>query len=238
VRRVLALARTLLFAVLFIAESTVFSFGALFAIPFGKRAVVFNVRCWSAIHRWLCRWVLDQRVHFTAPMPDGPFLYVFKHESMFETIETPILFAHPAVFAKAELFRIPVWGAAALTYGLIPVEREGGGKAMRAMIASARAALDAGRPLCLFPEGTRVWPGQTPPLKPGFAGLYKLLGVPVIPVAVDSGSIYPRGFLKVPGVITYHIGLPIPPGLGRDEIEARVHAGINALNVAARDQKT
>jgi 1-acyl-sn-glycerol-3-phosphate acyltransferase len=54
--------------------------------------------------------------------------------------------------------------------------------------------------------------------------------VPVIPVAVDSGRIYPRGFLKYPGTITYHIGASIPPGLGRDEIEARVHAGINALN--------
>src|SRR3546814_5021534 len=89
-------------------------------------------------------------------MPDIPVLYVFKHEGAFETIEQPMLFRWPAVFAKEELFSIPVWGQAARFYGLIPVDREGGGKAMCAMLAAAKAALAAGRPLVLFAEGTRV----------------------------------------------------------------------------------
>src|SRR3546814_5170627 len=80
-------------------------------------------------------------------MPDIPVLYVFKHEGAFETIEQPMLFRWPAVFAKEELFSIPVWGQAARFYGLIPVDREGGGKAMCAMLAAAKAALAAGRPL-------------------------------------------------------------------------------------------
>src|SRR3546814_3069287 len=88
-------------------------------------------------------------------MPDIPVLYVFKHESAFETVEQPMLFKHPAVFAKEELFSIPVWGQAARFYGLIPVDRDGGGKAMRAMLGAAKAALAAGRPLVLFAEGTR-----------------------------------------------------------------------------------
>jgi 1-acyl-sn-glycerol-3-phosphate acyltransferase len=83
--------------------------------------------------------------------------------------------------------------------------------------------------LVIFPEGTRVPPGARPPLQAGFAGLYKLLGLPVVPIAVDSGRLYHR-LIKRPGQITYKVGKTIPPGLPRAEIEARVHAAINALN--------
>ena len=97
------------------------------------------------------------------------------------------------------------------------------------MLAEARTFIGTGRPLAIFPEGTRVPHGTRPPLQAGFAGIYKLLGLPVVPVAVDSGTLYHRWW-KRPGTITLHFGEPIPPGLPRDEIEARVHAAINLLN--------
>jgi hypothetical protein len=80
------------------------------------------------------------------------------------------------------------------------------------------------------PEGTRVPHGEEPPLRSGFAGLYRALGLPVVPVAVDSGRLWTRGLLKRRGVIHFRIGEPIQPGLKREDIEARVHAAINALN--------
>src|SRR3546814_11184100 len=110
------------------------------------------------------------------------------HKSTAETIEQPLLFQFPAVIAKEELFSIPCWVQAARFYGLIPVDRYGGGKAMREMLNAAKAALAAGRPLVLFAEGTRVPHGEAPPLRPGFAGMYRLLNIPVIPVAVDRKS--------------------------------------------------
>ena len=97
------------------------------------------------------------------------------------------------------------------------------------MLASARHHADAGRPLAIFPEGTRVPHNTAPPLQAGFAGLYKLLGLPVIPVAVNSGPLYHRRW-KRSGTITYRFGEPVPPGLPREEAEARVHAAMNALN--------
>ena len=81
----------------------------------------------------------------------------------------------------------------------------------------------------IFPEGTRVPHGTRRPLQAGFAGLYKMLGVPVVPVAVDSGLPYHRAW-KRRRPITYRFGEPIPPGLPRAEIEARVLQAINALN--------
>lgn len=230
-RTVAAFIRTLIYALAFALGSILFSLAALAVSRLERGWIIAVVSRWARYHRWCARWILGQRVVVEGVMPDGPYLYIFKHESMFETIEQPMLFRHPSVFAKAELLDIPLWGAAARRYGLIPVDRDGGGVAMRAMMATARAALAEGRPICLFAEGTRVPHGETPPLKPGFAGLYKMMNAPVIPVAVDSGVIYPaRGFIKYPGIIGYKVGETIPPGLPRDDAEARVHAAINALN--------
>jgi 1-acyl-sn-glycerol-3-phosphate acyltransferase len=86
-----------------------------------------------------------------------------------------------------------------------------------------------GRPLIIFPEGTRVAHGEQPGLQAGFAGLYKLLRLPVVPIAVDSGRAY-HHVVKRPGQITYKVGETIPAGLPREDVEARVHAAINALN--------
>jgi 1-acyl-sn-glycerol-3-phosphate acyltransferase len=100
---------------------------------------------------------------------------------------------------------------------------------LRAMMKAAQAAVSAGRPVVIFPEGTRVAVGQTPPLAAGFAGLYKMLKLPVVPIALDSGTAWPKAFIKYPGTVTFKVGAPIPPGLPRDVIEAQVHAAINAL---------
>ncbi len=223
--------RSALFWTGFVAMSALFSLGGAALAPIHAPWGTACVRGWSRTHRWLCRWVLGQRVRVIGALADRPCLYVFKHESAFETIDQPLLFRRPGVFAKAELLDIPVWGGVARAYGLIPVERDSGPRAMRAMLAAARAMIADGRPLVLFAEGTRVAPGAAPPLQAGFAGIYRMLGVEVVPVAVRSGHVYPaRNWLKWPGEITYHIGDPIPPGLPRAEAEARTHAAINALN--------
>jgi 1-acyl-sn-glycerol-3-phosphate acyltransferase len=158
-------------------------------------------------------------------------LYAIKHESMFETIDMPRMFNKPAVVTKKELFDIPFWGPAARAYGMIPVDRNGGASALRAMLVLAKKMIADGRPIVIFPEGTRVAPGSQPPLQSGFAGLYKLINLPVVPIAVNSGTLSPRktGIWKS-GTITYKVGEELPTGLPREEIEARVHAAINALN--------
>ena len=184
---------------------------------------------WAAYHRLCVRYLLGVRVIIRGALPDGPLLVACKHESFFEAIDMPNLVANPAVFAKAELMRIPLWGQAAAAYGLISVAREQGAKTLRTMVAAARKLSAEGRPLVIFPEGTRVQHGQRPPLQAGFAGLYKLLALPVVPIAVQSGSIYHRRW-KRRGTIEILVGDPIPAGLPRDEIEARVLEAINALN--------
>ena len=199
---------------------------ALFVGQSQLRAVV---RSWAVWHRWCLRNLVGIKVEIEGELADEPALYAIKHESFFEAIDMPLLLDNPSVFAKRELFSLPGWGRSAIVYGLIPVEREGGARALREMIVKAKDRLAEGRPLVIFPEGTRVPHGNQPQLQSGFAGLYKLLGLQVIPVAVDSGPLYHR-LWKRPGTITYRIGTPVPAGLPRAEAEARVHAAMNALN--------
>ena len=225
----IAALRSLAFYLLFYGGSAVLVVAPVVAVtarPGWLRGIVGR---WGVWHLWCVRHVLGIDVVLDGILPQGPVLIAVKHESIFEAIDTPRLLAFPAVFAKQELFRIPGWGYSALVYGLIPVAREEGAKALRQMLALAKERVAQGRPLVIFPEGTRVPPGTRPPLQAGFAGLYKLLRLPVVPIAVDSGRLY-HALVKHPGRITYKVGETIPAGLPREVVEARVHAAINALN--------
>jgi 1-acyl-sn-glycerol-3-phosphate acyltransferase len=149
---------------------------------------------------------------------------------MYETLEMVRIADTPVIVLKRELSQIPFFGWLTRRYGVIPVDRSAGSKALREMVAAGRSAAETGRSVLIYPEGTRVAHGEQPPLRSGFAGLYRALGLPVVPVAVDSGRLWTRGLLKRAGVIHFRIGEAIPPGLKREDIEARVHAAINALN--------
>lgn len=223
--------RSLLYAALFYGLTPLWVLGSAIAAPFSERALQAVVTSWGWFHRLMCRIVLGQKVRIEGVLPDEPCFFVFKHESMFETIDILCLFDAPVAIAKQELLDIPAWGALARRYGIIGVRRDEGAKALRALKRHAQRAVHAGRPVCLFPEGTRVPHGECPPIRAGFAALYQLLGLPVVPVAVDSGRVSPRNsFVKRSGIVTYRIGDAIPVGLSRAEAEARVHAAINALN--------
>ncbi len=227
----MALFRSLLFTLLCYPVSAVLSIGAMMSAWFGQEPVIWASRRWALWHRWCARTILGIEWQVDGSLDQGQALYVLKHESMFEAIETLALFERPIVVMKKELLDLPIWGYASIKHGSIGVDREAGPAAMRAMISAAKVAKASGRPIILFPEGTRVPHGESPPLKAGLAGLYKILNMPVIPVALDAGRIWPKGFVKGTGPAHMKVGDPIPPALPREEMERRVHAAINSLNM-------
>ena len=228
-RTLLAALRSLSFYALFYGGSVFLVGAAVVAIIARKAWLRPLVARWSDWHLWCVENVLGIEVVLDGVLPEPPVLIAVKHESFFEAIDTPRLFTDPAVFAKQELFSIPGWGYSALTYGLIPVARDKGAKTLREMLTLAKERVAEGRPLVIFPEGTRVAHGTRPGLQAGFAGLYKLLGLPVVPIAVNSGATNHHAIMRL-GRITYKVGETIPAGLPREEVEARVHAAINMLN--------
>lgn len=226
----MAAARSFLFALVFYGGTVV---AVLLSFPislFGTRAIRRWAHRWVRFHSGCARHILGISARVEGVPPQGAALVPVKHPSMFETLEIILLLDQPAVVLKRELIDIPLWGWVVKRYGVIPIERSGGAAALRRMMRAAEAAIAEGRPIVIFPEGTRVPPGETPPLKPGFAGLYRALKLPVVPVAVDSGLLWPKGrFVKRPGIVTMRFMPALPPGLPRAEIEAAVHRAINDL---------
>jgi 1-acyl-sn-glycerol-3-phosphate acyltransferase len=223
--------RSVIFTVIFFGGSLFHAVVAFIGSLIWPALMNWAVRGWARWQHFCARAILGIDVRIEGELLDRPVLYAIKHESMYETIDMPRVFHRPSVIAKKQLFDIPFWGKAALAYGMIPVDRDGGAVALRHMLGISKALLAQGRPVIIFPEGTRVLHGDQPPLQSGFAGLYKMLNVPVVPVAVDSGKLMPRdSHMRQSGVITYKVGEEIPTGLSRAEIETRVHKAINALN--------
>jgi len=221
--------RTLLFTVLFYGLSVPIVLSVPVSALFGRAAVLRHAHVWALMHRLLYRTVMGIRVVVEGEVPAGTYFFAAKHQAMFETLELQLLLGGPAMVIKRELSRLPFWGWAAMQYGGIVADREASASALRSMMRAAKAFKDEGRSILIYPEGTRVVPGERPPLQSGFAGLYRTLGLPVVPIALDSGLAWPKHGPNRPGVVTIRIGEPIPPGLSRDAIEARVHAAINAL---------
>lgn len=222
--------RSALFALLFYPGTLVYVLSVFAVSPLGSGPVRSVVHGWSDFHAWLVKHVLAIRFEWDGSIPEGPYLIAVKHQAMVETVEALRFARTPVVVMKRELTTMPLFGWVTRRYGVIGVDRNAGAKALREMMAKGKQAIAEGRQVVIFPEGTRVPPGEMPALRPGFAGLYRALGLPVIPVAHDSGRLWPRGFAKRPGTIHFRVGEIIPPGLKRDQVEALVHREINRLN--------
>jgi 1-acyl-sn-glycerol-3-phosphate acyltransferase len=222
--------RTIVFSIFFYGLSVPLVLFVPVVGLFGRKPLRRYAMRWVALMGWSARWILAIETRIEGMVPEGPVLFAAKHEALFEALELTRRLGSPATVMKRELAQIPVWGWAARRYGVIVVDRTANATALRAMMRDARAALAEGRSVLIFPEGTRVAPGEAPPLRAGFAGLYRMLDLPVVPIAVRSGHVWPRRGAKRAGVVTFRFGEVVPPGLPRAEAEARVHAGINALN--------
>ncbi|HEX8365454.1 MAG TPA: lysophospholipid acyltransferase family protein [Allosphingosinicella sp.] len=227
----MAALRSIAFALAFYGGTVFFVLAAFPVSLFGSGPLRRHVRRWARFHRFCASAILGIRSRVEGPVPAGAVLVAAKHQSMFETLEIVLVLNEPAIVMKRQLADIPLFGRVTLRYGCIPVDREGGAAALRRMMRAAQSAIDEARPIVIFPEGTRVAPGEQPPLQPGFAGLYRALRLPVVPLALDSGRLWPaRGLVKRPGVVTMRFEPPVPPGLKRGEVEAAVHAAINLLD--------
>lgn len=211
--------RSFLFNVGWYAGTTVIAIVGAPILLMPRRFVVAWSLFWIDFCLWWLRLTcrLTHRVRGLENLPDGPVILACKHQSSWETLAFSRIFPRSATVLKRELVLIPVVGWAMARVGNIAVERGDAAKALRGLLKQAKQALAEGRNILIFPEGTRVAVGAEKPYQAGTAALYRQLGVPVVPVALNSGVFWGRRkFVKWPGVIDVEILPPIPPGLKRE----------------------
>jgi 1-acyl-sn-glycerol-3-phosphate acyltransferase len=234
----LAALRSILFQASFWTFSVLINIVWLPALALPRRATVRGMEIWASATMWLLKYVggLDYEVRGRENIPPGPAIFASKHLSLWETIAAHILLNDPAQVMKRELLKVPVYGWYAQKVGMIVIDREGHASALRALIKDAKQTIAQGRPIFIFPEGTRKELGAPPDYKPGVAALYTALDVPCVPIAHNSGLFWSRhGTRPRPGHMVVEFLAPIAPGLKREafmsELERRIEGGTRRLLV-------
>jgi len=227
--------RSLLFQVLFYGWITILGVCYLPLLVLPRRAARLAARFWCDSSLFLLRLTtgLGGHIEETGPRPPSPAIYAAKHQSAWDTLMILRLLPAPAIVLKRELLWLPFFGWYLSRQGAIGIDRTGGAGALRRMLRAARGAVRDGRDIFVFPEGTRTPPGERRPYHSGVAALYRELGLPVVPVALNSGVFWGRrSFAKRPGEITLKVLPPIPPGLGREEFMRRLENAIETESAA------
>ncbi len=222
-------ARSLVFGLVFYGTTLVLSVLLAPSMLLPRPMVSAVSRFWVRICLWIVKATLgiDFKVEGRENLPDGPAIFASKHQSAAETLAFCVLVPDLAYILKRELFWVPIWGWYVRRVGMIGVNRAAGAAALKDMTRKAAQVLGAGRSIVIFPQGTRTPPGARRKYLPGTAALYAKGGVPVVPVALNSGLFWPRRQLaKYQGTITIRFLEPIPPGLEKREFLQRLEQAI------------
>ena len=226
--------RSAAFNLVFYAMSVVIVIAATPCLVLPRRFTLYAMEAWSHLTLWLLRVIVGTRYEVRGELPRGGVLVASKHQSMWDTIVMTAILKDPAMVLKRELLWIPFYGWYAQKARMIAIDRGAAAAAIRRLVSQGKAAVAEGRPVVIFPEGTRSAPGSKLEYKPGVAALYRQLGVECVPAAVNSGLFWARrGFARKPGTIVIEFLEPIPPGLDRksfmETLETRVETAAARL---------
>jgi 1-acyl-sn-glycerol-3-phosphate acyltransferase len=231
--------RSVIFNILFYGSTGLMALTGWPALWMHRGALLAIRASWIAVSMWLIRWVagIQVEVRNADRLPKGPVLVASKHQSAWETIWFNQFLEVPAIVLKKELTEIPILGAMINGAGMVPIDREGGAPAIKRMVLDSKAAIADGRPVLIFPQGTRVAPGADGLYHPGVFALYRSIGLPMIPVALNSGIYWSRNaFIKTPGTVIVEFLEPIEPGLDRATFMERLQTTIDGASDRLADE--
>lgn len=213
------LVRSSLFNLMFYGATALLCLACLPALLLPKEKIMGIVHIFTRTVYLLEKHILnlDYELRGTEHFPaHGPYLLAAKHYSPYETFKLHLLFDDPAIILKKELLKIPLWGPFLAKTEPIAIDRSAGKAAMEQIVTGSLAVKEQGRPIIIFPQGTRVWPDQTPKDKPyrtGIARMQEATQLPIIPLAMNTGAFWPRhSWIKQPGTVVFEFLPPIAPG--------------------------
>lgn len=204
--------RSSLFAAFLIIITPVFAVIALLTYPLPAMTRYRIISTWTRCVMYAARIIcgIRYRVIGTENIPKDPCIILSKHQSAWETLAFQLIFPPQVWVLKRELLRVPFFGWGLAMLSPIAIDRSSRREALQQLVDQGRQRLDAGFSIVIFPEGTRIPPGQRGKYRPGGARLAVQTGASVLPVAHNAGSLWRRNaFLKYPGLITVSIGAPI-----------------------------
>jgi 1-acyl-sn-glycerol-3-phosphate acyltransferase len=210
--------RSSLFVLALLVVTPPYALIALATFPLSRMARYWVISGWSRLVIRLSRAILriDWRVEGREHLPQRPAVILANHQSAWETMAFQLIFPPQVHVLKRELLWLPFFGWGLALMSPIAIDRRRGHSALRFMAKRGRQRLEQGFWVVVFPEGTRVRPGEKRAYQIGGAWLAAASGAPVVPVAHNAGLLWPRyAFLKHPGTITVRIGPPIDSA-GRD----------------------
>ena len=241
----MAVLRSSLFWLALLVLTPPYAILALLSAPLPRMARYRFISGWSLLVLWclrrLCgiRWRVEGREH----LPDRPSVILAKHQSAWETLAFQRILPPQVHVLKRELLWIPFFGWGLALMSPIAIDRANGRAALRDIARRGKERLAQGFWVVIFPEGTRVAPGEKRRYQLGGAWLAAHAGAPVVPVAHNGGRAWPKkSFLKHPGRVTVRIG-PAIETAGRDpqainaEAEAWIEAQQTALDAEKRTQR-
>ncbi len=200
------------------------------------RATLWGMQAWAHTVLFGLRTIVGVRIEVRGRehIPANGCLVAAKHQSMLDTIVPLVLMPATTFILKKELLRIPFYGWHAGRAGMIPVDRTGHTAALKSLVRTSTCRIAEGRQIVIFPEGTRKLPGDTPDYKPGVAALYRDLNAPCVPLALNTGLVWPqKGWPSKPGIAVFEFLQPIAPGLSRLEfmrtLQERIETASDAL---------
>jgi 1-acyl-sn-glycerol-3-phosphate acyltransferase len=217
------MARSLIFYVVFYVNTAVFLIVGSPLLLGPRRWAMAGLAAHAHATLWWMRVICGTRVEVRGRenLPKGAAIIASKHQSAWDTIGLIPLMRDPAMIMKQELLSLPLYGWFSRKFEMIPVRRDLGPTALRQMAREAANRAAQGRDIVIFPEGTRRPPGAPPAYRPGIVLLYQALGIPCVPVALNSGYFWPRHtIMRRSGTIVVEFLPAIPPGLPRAEFMA------------------
>ena len=222
--------RSLIFLLLQLLLTPVFSTLAIFTFPFSPLTRYRLISSYARTMLWLLRVVcgIRHQVSGMENIPSAPCVVLCKHQSAWETLALQVIFPPQAWVLKRELLWLPFFGWGLAMTSPIAINRSDGKGAVKQLLKQGKHRLAQGFFVVIFPEGTRIPFGERGKYKIGGALLAASASVPVVPVAHNAGRLWGRNsFIKRPGLVTMSIGMPIvTQGLKADEINARTEAWI------------
>ena len=240
----MSLVRSLVFAVLQTGLTIFFSLIALFSFPFSAHVRYRLITGYNHTVIWLARWVLGIRyvVEGREHLPSQPAIILAKHQSAWETVAFLFLFPPVSPVIKQELLLVPFFGWAFRMLSPIAIDRGAGREALKQIVKQGKDKLAQGFWVLVFPEGTRVAPGEKGRYGIGGSWLAAETGAPIVPVAHNAGEVWPKNaFIKRPGTITVSIG-PVIETAGKSAaeltrtVEAWIESEMTRLPPAAARQ--